>query len=43
LFFAEQECTMIGHIGFPISNYEESKAFYAKALAPLGYAGMTSA
>lgn len=28
---------MIDHIGFPISDYEKSKAFYAKALAPLGY------
>lgn len=29
---------MIDHVGFPISDYEKSKAFYAKALAPLGYA-----
>jgi catechol 2,3-dioxygenase-like lactoylglutathione lyase family enzyme len=28
---------MIDHIGFPVSDYERSKAFYAKALAPLGY------
>ena len=28
---------MIDHIGFPVSNYERAKAFYAKALAPLGY------
>lgn len=28
---------MIDHIGFPISDYEKSKTFYAKALAPLGY------
>src|SRR5580704_12055814 len=28
---------MIDHIGFPISDYERSKAFYTKALAPLGY------
>jgi len=28
---------MIDHIGFAISDYEESKAFYTKALAPLGY------
>ena len=28
---------MIDHIGFPVSDYETSKAFYAKALAPLGY------
>jgi catechol 2,3-dioxygenase-like lactoylglutathione lyase family enzyme len=29
---------MIDHIGFPVSDYERSKAFYSKALAPLGYA-----
>ena len=29
---------MIDHIGFPVSDYERSKAFYLKALAPLGYA-----
>jgi catechol 2,3-dioxygenase-like lactoylglutathione lyase family enzyme len=28
---------MIDHIGFPVSDYERSKVFYAKALAPLGY------
>jgi catechol 2,3-dioxygenase-like lactoylglutathione lyase family enzyme len=28
---------MIDHIGFAVSNYERSKAFYGKALAPLGY------
>ena len=28
---------MIDHIGFPVSNYERSKAFYRLALAPLGY------
>ena len=28
---------MIDHVGFPIADYEKSKAFYAKALAPLGY------
>lgn len=28
---------MIDHIGFPVSNYERAKAFYARALAPLGY------
>src|SRR4051812_46044177 len=28
---------MIDHIGFPGSDYEGAKAFYAKALAPLGY------
>ncbi len=29
---------MIDHIGFPVADYERSKAFYAAALAPLGYA-----
>jgi catechol 2,3-dioxygenase-like lactoylglutathione lyase family enzyme len=29
---------MIDHVGFAISDYERGKAFYAKALAPLGYA-----
>ena len=28
---------MIDHVGFAVSDYERSKAFYAKALAPLGY------
>ena len=28
---------MIDHIGFPVSDYKRSKAFYEKALAPLGY------
>jgi catechol 2,3-dioxygenase-like lactoylglutathione lyase family enzyme len=28
---------MIDHIGFPVSDYATSKAFYEKALAPLGY------
>ena len=28
---------MIDHVGFPISDYARSKAFYGKALAPLGY------
>jgi catechol 2,3-dioxygenase-like lactoylglutathione lyase family enzyme len=28
---------MIDHIGFPVSDHERAKAFYAKALAPLGY------
>ncbi|WOH66511.1 VOC family protein [Bradyrhizobium sp. BWA-3-5] len=28
---------MIDHIGFPVSNYERSKVFYLKALAPLDY------
>lgn len=29
---------MIDHIGFSVSDYERAKAFYAAALAPLGYA-----
>jgi len=28
---------MIDHIGFPVSDYARSKAFYLKALAPLDY------
>jgi catechol 2,3-dioxygenase-like lactoylglutathione lyase family enzyme len=28
---------MIDHIGFPVSEYARAKAFYARALAPLGY------
>jgi len=28
---------MIDHIGFPVSDYAKAKAFYVKALAPLGY------
>jgi catechol 2,3-dioxygenase-like lactoylglutathione lyase family enzyme len=32
------EVSMIDHFGFPVSDYERSKAFYTKALAPLGYA-----
>ncbi len=27
---------IIDHIGFSVSNYENSKAFYTQALAPLG-------
>ena len=27
---------MLDHVGFGVSDYERSKAFYAKALAPLG-------
>jgi catechol 2,3-dioxygenase-like lactoylglutathione lyase family enzyme len=29
---------MIDHVGFPVSDYARSKAFYSQALAPLGYA-----
>ena len=29
---------MLDHVGFPITDYQRSKAFYEKALAPLGYA-----
>jgi catechol 2,3-dioxygenase-like lactoylglutathione lyase family enzyme len=28
---------MIDHLGFSVSDYDRSKAFYAEALAPLGY------
>lgn len=28
---------MIDHMGFPVSEYERSKTFYTRALAPLGY------
>jgi catechol 2,3-dioxygenase-like lactoylglutathione lyase family enzyme len=28
---------MIDHLGLSVSDYERAKAFYAKALAPLGY------
>ena len=28
---------MIDHVGFPVSDYARSKAFYTKALVPLGY------
>jgi catechol 2,3-dioxygenase-like lactoylglutathione lyase family enzyme len=28
---------MIDHLGFPVSDYPRAKAFYAQALAPLGY------
>ena len=29
---------MIDHVGFPVSDYARSKAFYERTLAPLGYA-----
>jgi catechol 2,3-dioxygenase-like lactoylglutathione lyase family enzyme len=29
---------MLDHVGFKVSDFERSKAFYAAALAPLGYA-----
>lgn len=28
---------MIAHTTIPVSNYQKSKAFYTRALAPLGY------
>jgi catechol 2,3-dioxygenase-like lactoylglutathione lyase family enzyme len=31
---------MLDHVGFPVADYARSKAFYEKALAPLGYALM---
>jgi catechol 2,3-dioxygenase-like lactoylglutathione lyase family enzyme len=33
----DAEASMIDHIGFPVSDYTRAKAFYTKALAPLGY------
>jgi catechol 2,3-dioxygenase-like lactoylglutathione lyase family enzyme len=32
-----QENAMIDHVGIPVSDYAGTKAFYEKALAPLGY------
>jgi catechol 2,3-dioxygenase-like lactoylglutathione lyase family enzyme len=29
--------TMLDHIGFAVADYKRSKAFYEKALAPLGF------
>ena len=29
---------MIDHIGFPVADFAKSRAFYLKALAPLGFA-----
>jgi catechol 2,3-dioxygenase-like lactoylglutathione lyase family enzyme len=29
---------VIDHVGFPVADYLRSKAFYTKALGPLGYA-----
>lgn len=28
---------MLDHVGFPVLNFAQSRDFYAKALAPLGY------
>ena len=28
---------MFDHVGFPVSSYKRSKAFYLRALEPLGY------
>jgi catechol 2,3-dioxygenase-like lactoylglutathione lyase family enzyme len=28
---------MLDHVGYPVSDYARSRAFYAAALAPLGY------
>ncbi len=28
---------MLDHIGFPVTDFARSKAFYERALAPLGY------
>jgi len=32
-----KEAPMIDHMSLPVSDYARSKAFYLKALAPLGY------
>jgi catechol 2,3-dioxygenase-like lactoylglutathione lyase family enzyme len=32
------ESIMIDHVGYSVSDYARAKAFYEKALAPLGYA-----
>jgi catechol 2,3-dioxygenase-like lactoylglutathione lyase family enzyme len=41
LFFQDhapaREIAMLDHAGFPVADYARSKAFYEKALAPLGY------
>jgi catechol 2,3-dioxygenase-like lactoylglutathione lyase family enzyme len=34
---ATKEAPVIDHVGFPVSDYERAKSFYATALAPLGY------
>jgi catechol 2,3-dioxygenase-like lactoylglutathione lyase family enzyme len=31
-----EEVTMLDHVGFAVKDYDRSKAFYEKALAPLG-------
>ncbi len=31
---------MLDHVGYPVSDFARSRAFYAAALAPLGYALM---
>ena len=28
---------MLDHIGFPVTHFARSKAFYARALEPLGF------
>jgi len=34
----ERQCRMmLDHVGFAVADYERSKAFYEKALAPLGF------
>jgi catechol 2,3-dioxygenase-like lactoylglutathione lyase family enzyme len=32
------EETMLDHVGLSVTDYDKSKAFYERALAPLGYA-----
>ena len=33
----QERADMLDHIGFPVSDFARSKAFYERALAPLGY------
>jgi catechol 2,3-dioxygenase-like lactoylglutathione lyase family enzyme len=32
-----EEMVMVDHVGFAVADYKRSKAFYEKALAPLGF------
>jgi catechol 2,3-dioxygenase-like lactoylglutathione lyase family enzyme len=36
-----EEVTMLDHVGFAVKDYDRSKAFYEKALAPLGLSLLT--
>jgi catechol 2,3-dioxygenase-like lactoylglutathione lyase family enzyme len=37
----DEQRLMIDHLGIPVSDYARSKAFYERALAPLGYRVVT--